>query len=107
MPWNTDDSLITEVWPEYEDMTPVERTALMSTAHALCAAYAPPLAAATPIPDSYKLAEIFTARDIARKSNGSGEPNYGPDGAVMPIQDLTYLARNLLRPMTPPLRRLR
>lgn len=108
MYWNFgNDPFVFSVWPEAVDIDSTEYAALMNTANTLCVAYAPPLPVGAVISDSYLLAEIITARDIWSKMGGGNTESYGPDGLAVPVAPLIWLARDLLRPKTSPLGRLR
>lgn len=106
--WNfANEAFIEAIWPDAADIDPTVFDTLMRTANALCAAYAPALSEDATIPDSYKLAEIFQARDTWSKSQGGNREEYGPDGMAIPVYPLVFAARDLLRPKTTPVRRLR
>ena len=106
--WNFGNTGYVEaVWPDAAHLDPLAYESLFSTANALCVAYAPALPEGAVIPDSYKLAEVITARDIASKMSGGNPEEIGLDGQVIPTTPLIWLARDLLRPKTSPLGRLR
>jgi hypothetical protein len=106
--WNyINESYVAQIWPESADLDPAAYASLMSTANALCRAYAPVLPDETAVPDPYKLAEIITARDIWSKMGGGNADHVGPDDMQIPTAPLIWLARDLLRPKTSPLGRLR
>jgi hypothetical protein len=108
MYWNfgNEDSVYS-VWPEAAEIDSITYEALMNTANSLCTAYAPPLAEGVAISNSYRLAEVITARDIWSKMGGGNRQEFGPDGMEIPVAPLVWLARDLLRPKTSPLSRLR
>jgi hypothetical protein len=105
--WNLDDDHVQKVWPEAADIDPVVYLQVMMTANSLCVAYAPALPEGGYPSESYKLAEIITARDIWSKMGGGNAEQFGPDGLAIPVAPLVWLARDLLRPKTSPLSRLR
>jgi hypothetical protein len=104
--WNLDDERVHKVWPEAADIDPAVYLQVMMTANSLCVAYAPAFEGDYP-PESYKLAEIITARDIWSKMGGGNRQEFGPDGMEIPVAPLVWLARDLLRPKTSPISRLR
>jgi hypothetical protein len=104
--WNMDNAHVFKVWPEAEDLDPLVFLQVMTVAHGLCAAYAPAFEGDYPS-ESYKLAEIITARDIWSKMGGGNREELGPDGLAIPTTPLIWLARDLLRPKTNPISRLR
>jgi hypothetical protein len=105
--WNLTDTQVHKVWPEAEDLDPLVYLQIMSVAHALCVAYAPALPEGDYPSESYKLAEIITARDIWSKMGGGNTDHIGNDDLSIPVAPLIWLARDLLRPKTSPLKRLR
>jgi hypothetical protein len=106
--WNyVNEAYVLKVWPEAEDIDPQVFAALMSTANALCTAYAPVLPEGAVVPDTWKLAEIFQARHTWGQMSGGNREEYGPDGMAIPVYPLFLAARELLRPTSSPLGRLR
>jgi hypothetical protein len=106
--WNyVNEAFVQKVWPESEDIDPEVYTVLMSTANALCVAYAPLLPEGEEPSDSWKLAEIFQARHTWGQMSGGNREEYGPDGMAIPVYPLFAAAQNLLRPPSSPLSRLR
>lgn len=106
--WNIGDSqFIFSHWEEAEGLSPAELNSIFSTANSLCVAYAPALPAGALISDSFKLAEIFMARDIWNQAGAGNRTEYGPDGMPVSITRLNYLARDLLRPKRSNISRLR
>jgi hypothetical protein len=105
--WNMEDSKVYAVWPEAEDLDPQVYLQIMMTAHNLCVAYAPAIPEGEYPSQSYLLAEIITARDIWSKMGGGNRAEIGPDGLEIPATPLIWLARDLLRPKTNPVSRLR
>lgn len=108
MYWNFGNTeFVVRHWPEAEDLDSRDLETLLSTANSLCVAYAPALSEGTAVPDAWRLAEVITARDIWSKMGGGNTEQIGPDGMPIPATPLIYLARDLLRPRTSPLSRLR
>jgi hypothetical protein len=105
--WNTDRAFVEEVWPEAAEIEPDVYLTLMLTANALCVAYAPVLAEGATVSDSWKLAEIFQARHTWSQFNGGNRDEIGADGYAVPVYPLVFAARDLLRPKTSPLSRVR
>lgn len=105
--WNDNRAFVEEVWPDSVDIPADVYLTLMSTANALCAAYAPALPLGATVSDSWKLAEIFQARDTWSKFNGGNREEFGPDGMSIPVYPLVFVARDLLRPKTSPLSKVR
>jgi hypothetical protein len=105
--WNTDRAFVEEVWPEAEHIQADVYLTLMLTANALCVAYAPALPEGATVSDSWKLAEIFQARHTWSQFNGGNRDEIGADGYSVPVYPLVFAARDLLRPKTSPLSRLR
>lgn len=106
--WNfANEQFVHSIWPEAADIDTAAFQVLMSTANALCAAYAPPLPLGDEVPDAWKLAEIFQARHTWSQASGGNSQEYGPDGMSIPTYPLVFAARDLLRPKTSPLSRLR
>lgn len=106
--WNFDHAdLVAAEWPDSEDLDPLVFDNLFRSANALCVAYAPALPEGAEIPQNYLLAEIATARDIASKMTGGNTEEVGLDGQIVRTLPLIWLARDLLRPKTSPLGRLR
>lgn len=106
--WNyTSNVFVEAIWPDSADMDPQVLDTLLRISNAVCAAYAPALSETDTVPDSYKLAEIFQARDTWSKFNGGNSEQYGPDGMSIPVYPLAFVARDLLRPKSSPLKRLR
>lgn len=107
--WNdplTDSVFITNMWREADDIDPSTLTSLLAIANEACAAYAPALPASG-VPASWKLAEIFQARHIWSQAGGGNAEEIGADGLAVPVYPLIFAARDLLRPKTSPLGRLR
>ncbi|QCO98967.1 hypothetical protein FCN77_16255 [Arthrobacter sp. 24S4-2] len=108
MYWNyANEEFIQSIWPEAADIDSVLLDQLLSTANSLCVSYAPVLPEGASIPGNYRMAEVITARDIWSKMSGGNREEFGPDGLAIPVAPLIYLARDLLRPKTSPLGRLR
>lgn len=106
--WNFNDlEFVIRHWPEAEYLDNRELETLLATAYGLCVAYAPALSEGESVPDSWRLAEVITARDIWSRMAGGNREEIGPDGMVIPTAPLIFLARDLLRPRTSPLGRLR
>lgn len=106
--WNQgNDELIFEIWPDAEELPLTVLDVYMSTANSLCVAYAPALPELAEIPNAYKLAEIYQARHIWSQARGGNREEFGPDGQVLPVYPLVFAARDLLRPKTNPLSRLK
>ena len=104
--WNTDSSKVFDIWPEAADLPPAAYQTIMQSANALCAAYAPPVDPWL-APDNYKLAEILQARHIWSQNGRGNSDNFGPDGLQISTYSLVMTARDLLRPKSSPLRRIR
>ena len=109
MHWDnlTDLTQVEALWPEAVDIDEVILDRLFTASNDLCRAYAPLLPDGSVIPESWLLAEIFQARDIWSKVESGNRDEYGADGFRVSVTHLDYMARNLLRPKTSPLRRLR
>jgi hypothetical protein len=108
MYWNYgNDEFVFRNWPDAAGLDNRDLETLLSTANSLCVAYAPALSEGATVPDSWRLAEVITARDIWSKMGGGNAEQIGPDGMVIPTAPLVWLARDLLRPKTSPLGRLR
>lgn len=108
MYWNFgNEAFVFNVWPDAAEIDSITFQVLMSTANSVCTAYAPALPDGAAVPDSWRLAEIFQARDTFSKFNGGNTEQYGTDGLSIPVLPLAYVARDLLRPKTSPLSRLR
>lgn len=112
--WNTiidgtPSELILQVWADADTIDGEALTAVFNSANALCTSFAPPLEDGSPIPAAYLLAEIFQARHIWSSFQGSNRQMYGPDGDGITTTTWTLVlqARDLLRPRTSPLGRLR
>jgi hypothetical protein len=106
--WNQgNDLFIFAVWPDAEDMDIAVLDVYMSTANSLCVAYAPALPLDADIPDAYKLAEVYQARHLWSQARGGNRDQFDQDGNVVPVYPLVFAARDLLRPKTNPLGRLR
>lgn len=105
--WNMLKSSVIEEWPDAEFIDDPLYFRLMETAHIICVAYAPSLPEGAEIPANYYLAEIVTAQDIWSKMSGGNSEQIGPEGYVIRPAQLTWFARDLLRPKTSPLSRLR
>jgi hypothetical protein len=106
--WNFgNDAFVEAVWPDSVELDPNVYETLFLTANSLCRAYAPSLADDAPVSESYRLAEVITARDIASKMAGGNSQSMGMDEQEMPVFPLIFLARDLLRPKTNPITRLR
>lgn len=108
MYWNYgNEEFVLRHWPEAADLDSRDLELLLTTANSLCVAYAPALSEGATVPDGWRLAEVITARDIWSKMAGGNREEFGPDGLVIPVAPLVWLARDLLRPKTSPLGRLR
>lgn len=108
MYWNFgNNEFVFTIWSDAEHIDQNVFNMLMSTSNALCSAYAPALPEGAEVPDEWKLAEIFQARDTWSKFNGGNSEQFGPDGMSIPVYPLVFAARDLLRPKTNPLSRLR
>jgi len=107
--WNTDKMFVEEIWPDAtgDKMSPEVYLLLMQAAHEVCVAYAPVLSEGAPVPQAYKLAEIFQARHLHTQFHGGNRDEIGADGYAIPTYPLVFAARDLLRPKTSPLGRLR
>jgi hypothetical protein len=107
--WNDllDLEAIAKFWEDAAVIDEVTLEKLFIAAHELCLAYAPVLPEGAPVPERYRLAEILQARDIWSKMESGNRDEYGPDGMRLSVTHLDYQARNLLRPKTSPLKRLR
>lgn len=106
--WNFGNTpYVQSIWPEAVDIDPSTLDQLLSTANSLCVAYAPVLAEGAAVPNAWRMAEVITARDIWSKMGGGNAEQFGPDGMAIPVAPLVWLARDLLRPKTSPISRLR
>ena len=105
--WNyANEAFIQNIWPDAAHIDPTVFEVVMRTANSVCEAYAPALSENAQIPDNYKLAEIFQARDIWSKFNGGAAQTFGADDLNIPVYPLVFVARDLLRPKTSALSRL-
>ena len=106
--WNDllDLTFVESVWSEAADIDPVTLESLFIASNEVCMAYAPLLPAGSPIPMSYKLAEIMQARHIWSQFAGGNQDTMGQDGFTVTVYPLVFAARDLLRPKTSPLRKL-
>lgn len=95
------------VWPEAMDFSATVYDRLFETANALCAAYAPALPEGDPIPESWKTAEVLQARHIWSQNGRGTSEAFGPDGLPVSSYSLVMTARDILRPKSSPLRRVR
>lgn len=109
MAWNSDPLFIEEIWAEAQDIEPSMLQAVLDAAHAACATWAPVLPLGASVPDAWLIAEIYQARHIWATFQGSNQGEIGPDGFVITASTwpLVLAARDLLRPKTQPLSRLR
>ncbi|APX03374.1 hypothetical protein [Arthrobacter sp. QXT-31] len=105
--WNMVKSQALELWPDAEHIDDATYFDIMEAANALCVAYAPSLPEGAEIPKAWYLAEILMARDLWSKMSGGNNEQIGPDGYAIRPANLEWQARNLLRPKTSPLKRLR
>jgi hypothetical protein len=108
--WFVDVDVVKRVWPESNDIWPTDLTRLLYTASSLCEAYAPAHPDSTvteQIPELWQMAVIFQARHTWGQMSGGHREEYGPDGMVIPSYPLVFAARDLLRPKSSPLKRLR
>lgn len=110
--WNDPDGdfdFITSVWADAADIEPVALATVLESANALCRDYAPALAEGAPVPAAYRLAELFQARHIWSSFQGSNRQEFGADGMEISTStwSLVLQARDLLRPRTSPLRKIR
>lgn len=105
--WNIDTDFVSSLWADAANLEPDTLNALLETAHIVCVAFAPPLAEDAPVPPNYLVAEIMQAKDIFSKIGGGNASSFGSEGYETPVYPLTFAARDLLRPKTSPLRKLR
>lgn len=105
--WNADLIQVLEIWPEANDIDVVTLQNLMDVAYEVCFAYAPTLPIETPVPESWKLAEIMQARHIWGQLRGGNQQEFGSDGLSIAVYPLIFAARDLIRPKSSPLGRLR
>lgn len=106
--WNTDKELVEQVWSEARGIHPDVYLMLMQAAHEVCVAYAPvPSSYSAPVSQRYKLAEIEQAKHLWGQLSGGNREEIGADGYSIPVYPLVFAARDLLRPKTSPLSRLR
>lgn len=105
--WNMVKDQVLEYWPDAEFIEDASFFRLMEAANDACLAYAPSLPEGAAIPASWYLAEILMARDLWSKMSGGNDEQIGPDGYAIRPANLEWQARNLLRPKTSPLKRLR
>lgn len=105
--WNTDPTFVEQVWPDSVNLPAEVFDVLMNTANSICVAYAPVLPDGEAVPESWKLAEIFQARHTWGQMSGGNREEIGPDGMSLPVYPLVFVAQNLLRPPSSPLKRLR
>lgn len=112
MAWNhsvADIDFITGVWADADNIEPEVLDSLLDSAHAACVAYAPVLPIGAAVPANYRLAEIFQARHIWSSFQGANDSVMGPDGYEVATNtfNLVLVSRDLLRPKTSPLSRIR
>jgi hypothetical protein len=108
--WNSDDDFVFTIWPEAAELDPAVYARLMATSNSLCWAYAPSTPDGTypnDVPETWKLAEIFQARHLWSQASGGNRQEFGADGMAIPTYPLVFAARDLLRPASSPLGRLR
>lgn len=105
--WNIDNEFVASLWADAANLDPDTLNVLLETAHIVCVAFAPPLPEGAPVPFNYLVAEIMQAKDINSKIGGGNSSSFGAEGYEIPVYPLTFAARDLLRPKTSPLSRLR
>lgn len=109
MHWNQIDEPadLAELWPDAEYISLLTLGDLLDAANEVCVAYAPPLPITGVIPERYLLAELMQAKHIWSAMRGGNSESMGPEGLAIPAYPLVFQARDLLRPKTSPLLRLR
>lgn len=108
MYWNyANQDFIFEVWSQAKDIESSTLDALMLAANEVCTAYAPALSEGAIVPQAWRFAEIEQARHIWSQAVSGNAQEIGPDGYAMPSYPLVFAARDLLRPKSSPLSRLR
>lgn len=106
MHWNSTYA-VGEMWPDSEYIDPSTVGSLLDAANEMCVAYAPPLPATGAVPQRYMLAEMMQAKHIWSAMRGGNSESVGPEGLAIPTYPLVFQARDLLRPKSSPLLRLR
>ena len=108
--WNDPNgALVATLWADVQNgsLDPETVNFIFQVAHEVCLAYASPLAEGAQVPANYLMAEILQAKDIWSKTSGGNSSEFGADGYAIPTYPLVFAARDLLRPKTSPLGRLR
>ena len=106
--WNDPNSQqVYDLWADAADLDSDTRNLLFQVSHQVCLAYAPPLAEGAPVPPNYLVAEIMQARHTWGQLRGGNQNSFGPEGYEIQVYPLVFAARDLLRPKTSPLGRLR
>ena len=71
---------------------------LLTAAYVQCAAYAPVLAEADPVPANYRLAQVMQARALWQMQRTGTADSYGADGYAIVVYPLDARIKALLRP---------
>lgn len=96
---------IFSVWEDAENVPEETLAVLFESAFEVCEAFAPDLKG-SPVPVSYKLAEIMQARHIYGQFRGGNRESFGTGEFEVSVYPLVFAARDLLRPKRSPLGRL-
>lgn len=87
--------LISQIWPAAYDLDANALTLLLTAARVQCEAYAP---AADPIPDNYRLAQIYQARALARAGIAGTDGDLMAGTEVITAFPMDWSVKRLLNP---------
>jgi len=94
-------------WEDGAVLSPEHLTSLLEVAQEQTEAYAPALPLDAPVPESYRLATIFQARDLRRVQLAGGDQSsdvIGVGDYVIRSRPLSGAVKAILRPPRPPRR---
>lgn len=87
-------------WPECPLDDPA-LDALLASAQAQCAAFAPRLRAGAEVPEHYRLALVMQAHALYRSTIAGPGDQIGPDGITVTVWPMDRTVKALLRPNRP------
>ena len=88
-----------DVWQDAATLTDDALDLYLEVAQEACEAYAPALAADATVPQRYRLAVVFHARDLSKVTTVSGDQSeVGPDPYTLRVRPLSDAVKALLRP---------
>lgn len=85
-------------WADADTMTDLELAQYLAAAYEQCVRFAPALADGAPVPENYRVAQVYQARASWRALSENVQNEMGPEGYTIVTYPLDWTVRQMLRP---------